>query len=258
MSSSIPAAATDSKTAHLLQEEEPAPIEAPPSYADSSKPAPPVIGDGNVFSDLPRPGMTRPGMTYGPGQAQVYIPRDRKGTWSFGLFSCFSDPAAAIKACFCPCVSYGQTRHRLHNPNSEAPVFSTPCLGYCLTGSFIPGAESIFGLLNRNELRQRLDIDQPPQRIVLPGGRTAPPNNVSMFEGVQSAIGFAHDSAAHLFCGCCALTQEDREVRLWERQMEEEGLSDLRGLRQDEEEAVLAEGDHLLGSERSELRGLRG
>jgi hypothetical protein len=79
-----------------------------------------------------------------------------------------------------------------------------------------------------------------------------------MFEGVQSAIGFAHDAAAHLFCGCCALTQEDREVRLWERQMEEEGLSDLRGLRQDEEEAVLAEGDHLLGSERSELRGLRG
>jgi hypothetical protein len=96
MSSSIPAAATDSKTAHLLQEEEPAPVEAPPSYVDSSKPAPPVIGDGNVFSDLPRPGMTRPGMTYGPGQAQAYIPRDRKGTWSFGLFSCFSDPAAGM------------------------------------------------------------------------------------------------------------------------------------------------------------------
>jgi len=85
---SLPADATDSKTAHLLQNEEQQPVEAPPSYAAASKP---VIGDGNVFSDIPRPGMS-----YSADHRQAYIPRsERKGTWSFGLFSCFSDPAAS-------------------------------------------------------------------------------------------------------------------------------------------------------------------
>ncbi|KAF8540060.1 PLAC8 family-domain-containing protein [Trichophaea hybrida] len=248
---SIPAAATDSKTAHLLQDEEQQPTEAPPSYAAAS--SKPVVGDGNVFSDIPRPGMS-----YGPEHRQTYIPRaERKGTWSFGLFSCFSDPSATVKACCCPCISYGQTRHRLYNPGTEAPVCSSPCLGYCIALSFAPGAESIFGFLNRNEMRQRLDIDQPPKPIELPGCRApAAARNVSMFENVPTAIGFLDDALKHFFCGCCALVQEDREVRTWERQMEEEGLGDLR--RADEEEAVREEGERLLGSERNELRGLRG
>jgi len=135
-------------------------------------------------------------------------------------------------------------------------VCSSPCLGYCLTASFMPGAESIFGLLNRNELRQRLDIEQPPKPIELPGRRAAVRGNVSMFENMHTAMGFLDDTWKHFFCGCCALVQEDREVRMWERQMEEEGLGDLTIA--DEEEAVREEGERLLGCERSELRGLRG
>jgi len=86
---SAPAHPTDSKSASLLQ---PAGEEAPPVYSEASSDSPIVIGDGNVFSDIPRPGA----MNYGPGNRQSYIPRaERKGTWNFGLFDCFSDPGAS-------------------------------------------------------------------------------------------------------------------------------------------------------------------
>ena len=85
---STPAYPTDSKSASLLQ---PASEEAPPVYSETSGSAI-VVGDGNVFSDIPRPGA----MNYGPDNRQSYVPRaERKGTWSFGLFDCFSDPGAS-------------------------------------------------------------------------------------------------------------------------------------------------------------------
>jgi len=254
---SAPAHPTDSKSASLLQ---PAGEEAPPVYSEASSDSPIVIGDGNVFSDIPRPGA----MNYGPGNRQSYVPRaERKGTWNFGLFDCFSDPGATAKACCCPCVSYGQTRHRLHFPGTDAPIFSSPCLGYCLTASFIPGGEHIFGFLQRNELRQRLDIDQKPREasVRLPGrggslradqrNRPSPP----MFESLHTAIGFLDDAWKHFFCPCCALVQEDRETRAWEREYEEGGLDSY-----DDAAAagVEEEGERLLGSERSGLQGLRG
>ena len=289
---SVPAPASDSKSAHLLAPDEAGEVEAPPSYAASAAApkAPAVIGDGNVFSDLPRPGMS---MNYGPGQQQPYESWARRsgngtGTWSNSLFACFGDMGATAKACCCPCVSYGQTRHRLHHPNTDAPLVSTPCLGYCLAGSAMPGSESIFGLLNRSELRERLDIDQPPapaarpRPVRLPGSPASPaaagatsarPCGVgSLFENYHAALGFLDDALKHLFCGCCALVQEDREVRLWERQLLEGGcLGDLEaalahpadgppdGQRDEpEEDRVREEGEQLLGTERSELRGLRG
>jgi len=250
---SVPAASTDNKSASLLvQEDVEVAAEAPPSYTEtpgSNK----VMGDGNVYSDLPRPGMT-----YAAGQAQTYVPRAERKSWTVGFFDCFSDPGSCAKAFCCPCVSYGQTRHRLHSPNTPAPVCSTPCLGYCLTASFFPGAESIFGLLQRNELRQRLNINQRPcgeNEIRLPGGRHAPAQENAWFESLHTATGFLDDAWRHFFCGCCSLVQEDREVRSWEKEVEEEGdLGSLTVV----EEGIEEEGDRLLGSEREVLRGLRG
>ena len=60
---------------------------APPSYADSAS-APTTYGDGNVFSDLPRPGQ----MTYRAGQTEPYISRVERSTWSTSLLGCFSEP----------------------------------------------------------------------------------------------------------------------------------------------------------------------
>jgi Cys-rich protein (TIGR01571 family) len=204
----------DSKPVASLQE---TPAEAPPSYTET--PAS-VIGDGNAFSHTPS-------MKYSAGLSQPYFPRSESRSWAFGFFSCFRDPRATLKAIFCPCVSYGQTHHRLHSPNTEAPVFSTPCLGYCLAATCAPGAESIFGLLNRNEIRSRLVIDQtsPESSICLSDGQ---PSSTTMCESLPRAAGFADDAMRHIFCGCCALVQEDREVRLWEESCADEECQAIR------------------------------
>jgi hypothetical protein len=75
-----------------------------------------------------------------------------------------------------------------------------------------------------------------------------------MFENLHSAAGFLDDTWKHLFCGCCALAQEDREVRRWESEWEDGALESF----DQEREHVDEEGERLLGSERAVLRGLRG
>jgi len=252
---SAPAPDTDSKKAPLLAPEEQTTADtpaasAPPSYTAATSSGT-VRGDGGIFSDMPR--ATGPTMAYGLGRREHYVSRSERKTWGFGFFDCFRDPGASAKACCCPCVSYGQTRHRLHFPNSEstAPVCSTPCLGYCLTAGFIPGAESIFGLLQRGEIRSRLDLDMPTpkDRGVHLGSRQQ--QQARIFEGLEQAGGFLDDAWRHFFCACCALVQEEREVRAWEAQMQEGSLEGL-------EEGIRAEGERLLGGERRELTGLRG
>ncbi|KAI5778719.1 PLAC8 family-domain-containing protein [Geopyxis carbonaria] len=261
---SAPSDPTDSKSAPLLAGED-APVDAPPSYTPSSAgdAAKPVFGDGNVYSDLPRPGAMR----YSAAARQAYTPRAERPGWRFGMFSCLGDCETATKTFCCPCVTYGQTRHRLRAPGTPAPIFSTPCLGYLLTGMAFPGAQHVFGLLQRNELRARLNIDQPetPDAGVRLG-RSGGSGGTAWFENVQHALGFADDAWRHVFCACCALVQEEREVREWEREVAEDG--GLEGLeargseglagREGEEGAVREEGERLLGAEQEGLRGLRG
>lgn len=107
---SAPAQPTDSKSASLLQ---PTSEEAPPIYSETSG-STIVVGDGNVFSDIPRPGA----MNYGPGNRQSYVPRaERKGTWNFSLFDCFSDPGASRAPPSTPLLSLMVTLELLANPS---------------------------------------------------------------------------------------------------------------------------------------------
>ena len=76
-----------------------------------------------------------------------------------------------------------------------------------------------------------------------------------MFESLHTAIGFLDDAWKHFCCPSCALVQEDRETRAWEREYQEGGLDNLDGAAA---AGVEEEGERLLGSERSGLRGLRG
>ncbi|KAH0613914.1 uncharacterized protein H6S33_005800 [Morchella sextelata] len=235
-------------------------VTEPPSYTDatSATSSSTPYGDGNVFTDLPRPTMT-----YSAARREPYQPR-RKG-WSYGFFDCLRDPASTAKAVFCPCVSYAQTRHRLHSPNTPAPVFSAPCLGYCLVASAIPGAEFIFGFLQRGDIRNRLAIDHTlpigamaatptptGQGIRLPSSEfqdDAP--QVKVFETLESAGGFMDDVLRHFFCTCCSLAQEDREVRRWEQVVAMgEGLEEA-PVRRDVEDGETEEAERLLGDERA-------
>jgi len=242
---------TDAKVAPVASD--------PPSYTDAtSSNSAPVYGDGNVFTDQPT-------MSYTATTPEPYAPR-KKG-WMSGMFDCFVDPASGSKALCCPCVSYAQTRHRLHAPNTPAPVISTPCLGYCLVMSCFPGAEFIFGFMQRGDIRNRLNIDHSlPKGTVSPVSTLGEPGRTRMFESMDSAGGCVDDFWRHFFCAPCSLAQEDREVSRWEREVaggegwcdedEELGFRGVETTR--EEEGISEEGERLLGCERGELRGLRG
>lgn len=73
--------ARDTKVAPMVSD--------PPSYSDATgTSSSTAYGDGNVFTDLPRPTMA-----YSAARREPYQPR-RKG-WSFGFFDCFRDPGAS-------------------------------------------------------------------------------------------------------------------------------------------------------------------
>lgn len=80
----------------------------------------------------------------------------------------------------------------------------------------------------------------------------------ALFEGVQNAIGFLDDAVRHLFCACCSLAQEEREVLQWEREEMEDGYARNDIERTVGDEQVRAEGERLLGAEQEGLQGLRG
>ncbi|CUS09351.1 unnamed protein product, partial [Tuber aestivum] len=232
---------TDAKVAPVASD--------PPSYTDAtSSNSAPVYGDGNVFTDQPT-------MSYTATTPEPYTPR-KKG-WMTGIFDCFVDPASGTKALCCPCVSYAQTRHRLHAPNTPAPVLSTPCLGYCLVMSCFPGAEFIFGFMQRGDIRNRLNIDHSlPKGTVSPASASREPGKMRMFESMDSAGGCIDDFWRHFFCAPCSLAQEDREVSRWEREVaggegwcdDDEELGGFRGVETTRgEEGISEEGERLLG-----------
>ncbi|TGZ82491.1 PLAC8-domain-containing protein [Ascodesmis nigricans] len=237
---------TDSKKVPLLSDQDDAPEGAPPSYAESAATGlPEPFSDGHIFSDHPR----QPSMIYSAAARENYTSRREKASWSAGFFGCFEDSISCLKACFIPCVSYGQTRHRIHHPGTPAPVFSGPCIGYLTACCCLPGSEHIFGMLQRNEIRRTLDIDQPKTSVQMgSSGRDGG------FERIQNTIGFLDDAVKHLFCACCSLAQEEREVLRWEHDQVEGGLTGV--LMEDDQ--VRAEGERLLGAEQEGLRGLRG
>ena len=139
-----------------------------------------------------------------------------------------------LKACCCPCISYGQTRHRLQYPNSDVPTpyVNTACLGYGLTATCIPGAQFIFGALQRNELRRKIGIEQPAEAQKNVNGEMTTGEKWRV--GTMHALGALEDTMMHFFCQPCALAQEEREVRRWE----EEGMRGVR-LGGDEEAGLL-------------------
>lgn len=74
----------DSKTTPLVSD--------PPSYSDATATSSATAyGDGNVFTDLPRPTMA-----YSTARREAYQPR-KKG-WTVGFFDCFRDPTASTSS----------------------------------------------------------------------------------------------------------------------------------------------------------------
>lgn len=131
-------------------------------------------------------------------------------------------------------------------------------MSYAIAASCLPGSQYIFGMLQRNSIRQYLNIDQPKKSVRMNDASDS--GRAAIFESMQQMVGFLDDAVRHVFCHCCALAQEEREVLRWEREELEEGFArgeDLeRGVVGEGE--VRAEGERLLGAEQEGLEGLRG
>ncbi|KAG6485249.1 protein PLANT CADMIUM RESISTANCE 8-like [Zingiber officinale] len=101
--------------------------------------------------------------------------------WTTGLFDCGRNETNAMLTAYCPCVTFGQVAEVLDEGKTRCAVASfmyllmSPALCTCW----------ILGAHYRHQLRTKYNLVQAP----------------------------AEDWVLHLFCPCCALCQEYRELQ---------------------------------------------
>ncbi|XP_030487466.2 protein PLANT CADMIUM RESISTANCE 8 [Cannabis sativa] len=102
--------------------------------------------------------------------------------WTTGLFDCYENQTNAVMTSFLPCVTFGQIAEVLHEGEMA-----------CHLGSFIyllmmPAlcSQWIMGSKYRTKLRTKYDLVEAPYTDVI----------------------------SHVFCPCCSLCQEYRELKI--------------------------------------------
>ncbi|KAI1503783.1 PLAC8 family-domain-containing protein [Biscogniauxia marginata] len=107
------------------------------------------------------------------------------GEWQAGLCGCTPCTSCLLSWCL-PCILVGQTSERIRDPSMQnADLLNSDCLIHGAITCFT-GCGWIYGLLKRGEIRERYDI---------------------------KGSGFG-DCCVSYWCPCCALIQQDNEVRL--------------------------------------------
>ncbi|KAH6782177.1 PLAC8 family protein [Perilla frutescens var. hirtella] len=101
--------------------------------------------------------------------------------WSSGLFDCHLDQTNAVMTAFLPCVTFGQIAEVM-----DAGEMSCP-LGSFIYMLMMPAicSQWIMGSKYRSKLRSRYGLVEAPYQ----------------------------DVVSHIFCSCCSLCQEFRELK---------------------------------------------
>ncbi|KAI9882960.1 MAG: hypothetical protein M1823_005293 [Watsoniomyces obsoletus] len=109
-------------------------------------------------------------------------PRQR---WINSFWSCCSPMDVACMSCWCPCIQFAKTQHRLKDPELRTYETVNPnCLIHF--GLLCAGFSWAFQLIKRSEFREKFNVEG---------------------SGVR-------DCLATCCCPCCALVQEEKEVLL--------------------------------------------
>ncbi|CAH9132287.1 unnamed protein product [Cuscuta epithymum] len=118
-----------------------------------------------------------------------YAPKHKPGQppsigvpWSTGLFDCHEDQAIAFMTAILPCVTFGQISEILENGEMKCALGS---FIYLLLMMPVFCFQWIMGSKYRTKLRQRFNLVEAPYS----------------------------DIVSHIFCSCCSLCQEFRELR---------------------------------------------
>ncbi|KAI0147688.1 PLAC8 family-domain-containing protein [Xylariaceae sp. FL1272] len=107
------------------------------------------------------------------------------GKWQAGLCDCGPCDSCLLGTCL-PCILVGQTSERMRDPSGQThDSFNSDCIVFGLIHCFT-GCGWIYGLLKRGEIREKYNIE---------GGGTS-------------------DCCTSYWCLCCALIQQDNEVKL--------------------------------------------
>lgn len=156
------------------------PVTGQPANGTYPSPAPPPyqphIGQpANGTYPSPAPSPYQP-------QTVNQYPAPIGNPWSTGLYDCHLDQTNAIMTTVFPCLTFGQIAEVLDEGEMTCPL-----------GSFIymlmtPALCSnwIFGSKYRAKLRKKYDLVEAPYE----------------------------DAISHLFCPCCSLSQEYRELKI--------------------------------------------
>ncbi|KAG5601995.1 hypothetical protein H5410_033365 [Solanum commersonii] len=101
--------------------------------------------------------------------------------WSTGLFDCHLDQTNAVMTAFLPCVTFGQIAEVLDAGQMTCPLgtFTYMLMMPAICSQWIMGSKY------RTQLRQRYNLVEAPYS----------------------------DMISHMFCPCCSLCQEFRELR---------------------------------------------
>ncbi|KAJ5575067.1 hypothetical protein N7450_008966 [Penicillium hetheringtonii] len=111
------------------------------------------------------------------------ITQSRK--WNYSLFDCCSPGTLCLTSCCLPCLTYGKTQTRIKDSSLQGFSYIN---GPCAIWSFLSlGAmQWIMQTITRGEMREQYGIE-------------------------GSCCG---DCCVSVFCGCCALIQEEKEAEL--------------------------------------------
>ncbi|KAK4170011.1 PLAC8 family-domain-containing protein [Cladorrhinum sp. PSN259] len=113
--------------------------------------------------------------------AQVHTLPAQTQEWSNGLCDC-GPCSTCMLACCCPCILIGKTSARMRDPSMQSyDTFNGECMIACCLGGFA----WIYGMIKREEIRQRFGIR---------GSGT-------------------DDCCVSYWCSCCALIQQEKEVK---------------------------------------------
>ncbi|RWA05904.1 hypothetical protein EKO27_g9200 [Xylaria grammica] len=123
----------------------------------------------------------------GYGQPQGHLEKDQ-GEWQTGICSC--GPCSSCLLAWClPCILLGQTSERIRDPSMQsADLLNSDCFLHGAINCFT-GCGWIYALLKRGEIRERYGIK-------------------------GSGCG---DCCVSFWCSCCALIQQDNEVKIRQR-----------------------------------------
>ncbi|KAI0525948.1 PLAC8 family-domain-containing protein [Xylaria bambusicola] len=120
-------------------------------------------------------------------QAPVHLEKP-EGEWQNGICSC--GPCGSCLLAWClPCILLGRTSERIRDPSMEtADSLNSDCLIHGAVTCFT-GCGWIYAMIKRGEIRERYGIQ-------------------------GSGCG---DCCVSFWCSCCALIQQDNEVKIREK-----------------------------------------